>query len=355
MIDTVKLLIPLPSYDFLEKLKEVLTRTRRETKITKTLHFEYFTGEFQIGSYERTVNIYMSEKDPIGLFVEFSLPKQKYNNNVEMIHASEVPEILENFRNELCEHLKAELPPLSLWVVYRVDVCYNWTFETIEKCQSLMNFIQRIDFPRKKKYLYDTSVMYKGSVYTLKFYMKGPEFLKHDFKSLEKAGAMSRFELSEWANKVLRFEVEFKKGHLTSLFHVEKVRVHHIADDFEIEIILQKYLALVFRYINKENMKHENVRQVIESNFTPAKALRLYQFYKGYYYEPDEKFHIMKGLDRSTIYRYKKDLKSVGVKFTENMGDSEPVPIGELVIPSERAQFTLLDYQSNKTYITLTI
>ena len=76
MIDTIKLLIPIENREFLEKIKGKLTRTRRENLKTSELKFEYFTGEVVVGSYERTVNIYLTEGEPRGFFVEFSLPKQ---------------------------------------------------------------------------------------------------------------------------------------------------------------------------------------------------------------------------------------------------------------------------------------
>lgn len=348
MIDTVKLLIPITDIKFLERIKKKLTRTRREHMETKQLEYEFFTSEVQVGSHDRKVKIYLSEGNPLGFFVEFSVPKQKYNNNIEMVHASDVPAVLENFRTQLCEHLKDELPPLSVWLVYRLDVCYNWTFESKEKCQSLMGFIQRIDFPRKKKYLYDTSVMYKGTAYTIKFYLKGAEFQKHDFKALRDLGESKVYKLFEWAHKVLRFEVEFKKGYLKSVFDKEKVFVVDIADDFEIEEILKEYLALVFRYINKESAKAENIWQLISENFSKAKAYRLYNFYRDYYYEEAGKARVKSSLDRATIYRYKKDLKKIGVSFTENLGDEKFVSVEELVIPSDRAHYTLLAYEEQK-------
>ena len=353
MIDTVKFLIPIADRKFLEQVKVKLVRTRRENLDTKELKYEYFTGEVQVGSYSRTVVFYLTEGEPRGLFVEFSLPKQYLNNNVEMINAFDIKFILNNFRTDLCKHLKENLPRLSEWVVYRLDVCYNWTFESELKCQSFMDFIHRIEFPRKQVHKYQTSIMYKGSAYTIKFYLKGAEFKKHDYKTILKTDEAKAEKLLEWANKVLRFEVEFKKVYLETLFGKKKVLISDIADNSVIENYLREYLALVFRYINKENMKHENVRQLINENFKPAKALRLYQFFKGYYFDQDEKFQIKKGLNASTIWRYKKDLKAIGVSFEENLGDSNFVAVEELVIPSERGFFGLLDYNLIHTIVSI--
>src|ERR1039457_4900094 len=130
MIDTIKILIPISDRKFLEKIKVNLVRTRRDDLETGKLKYEYFTGEIKAGSYSRSLSFKLSEGSPIGIFFEFSLPKYKYNNNVEMIKASEVPEILESFRKELCLKVKEELPLLSEWIVYRLDLCYNWTLES---------------------------------------------------------------------------------------------------------------------------------------------------------------------------------------------------------------------------------
>jgi len=350
MIDTVKFLIPIEDSEAFESIKNQLTRTRREKMTTNELKFEYFTEEVEVGSYERAVRIYLKQDSPKGLFVEFSLPKFYYDNNVEMIHAYDVEFILDTLKNDICQFFQEHIPHIEKWIIYRLDLCYNWTFESEQKCQSLMNFIQRIDFPKKKKYVYDTSVMYKGSAYTIKFYLKGAEFKKHDYKDIFEKDKDKADLLLKWAEKVLRFEVEFKKGYLSNLFPHGQVLISSIIYDKIIEDILKKYLALVFRYIDKENMKHEDVRQLINNNFSPAKALRLYQFYKGYYFNEDEKFHIKKGLNPSTIWRYKKDLKSIGVSFEENLGDSNFVAIEELVIPSENTKFDLLDYKHSQYY-----
>lgn len=350
MIDTVKFLIPITNTKFLEQIKTKLIRTRRENLVTNELKFEFYTGEVEVGSYDRNVTLFLTDNTSIGLFVEFSLPKQYLNNNVEMINAYDIPYILKNFRNQLCAYLRESMPPLSEWIVYRLDVCYNWTFESEQRCQSLINLLQRIDYARKKKLIYDTSVTHLGSAYVVKFYLKGAEFLVHDFKKMINVDEEKTHQLLNWAKKIVRFEVSFKKVYLKKLFNKDVVLISDISNNEVIEKMLQDYLSRVFKYINKENMKYEDVRQLINTNFKPAKALRLYQFYKGYYFNKDEKYLIKKALDPSTIWRYKTDLKNIGVGFEENLGDFKFVSVEELVIPSDRGIFGLLDYKSSSYY-----
>ena len=352
MIDTIKLLIPInENREFLEKIKGKLTRTRREDLYSNKLEFEYFTADVPVGSYNRTIKIYIREGTPFEFYVEFSLPKYYLNNNVEMINAYDISYILKNFRNELSSYLETRLPPLTDWIIYRLDVCYNWTFKSKNRCQSLMNFIQRIDYPRKKKYIYETSVMYKGTAYTIKFYLKGPEFFKNDYKHVLNSNPNKALLLQSWADKVIRFEVEFKKKHFKKIFGKDIVKVSDICIDNVIEKLLQDYLASVFKYINKVIMKDEDIRQILNDNFTPSKALRLYNFNRGYYSNPDEKLLIQKAYNPSTIWRYKTDLKRVGIGFEDTNDNHLQVSVKDLIIPSENANFGILDYKSNADYI----
>jgi hypothetical protein len=350
MIDTVKFLIPIKERHLLGKIKGVFACTKREEPITNKIEFEYYTSEIVVGSHSRSVSLYLHDSDPCGLFVEFSLPKIKYGNNVEMIRPSDIIDSLEDFRRILSEHVEETLPPLSEWIVYRLDVCYNWTFSSKKTCESLLGFVQRIDFPRKKKNVYDTSITYRGTAYSIKFYLKGAEFLKHDFKHLLNVDESRAHELLHWAGHILRFEVMFRRAQLRVLFKKEKVYISDIINNTEIEMILQMYIDLVFRYVEREKIQYENVRHIISEHFSSAKALRLYQFYKGYYYQEDEKYHIERGLHSSTIWRYKKDLRSVGVPFGEELESTALVPIDEFIIPSPKGHFTLLDYKSSEDY-----
>lgn len=351
MIDTVKFLIPIKNNEFLNEIKKKLIRTSRINQETNELKFEYYTAEVEVGSYDRNVTLFLSDCTPLGLFVEFSLPKQYLNNNIEMINAIDVPHIIRKFRGELCAYLKENMPPISEWIIYRLDVCYNWSFESEEKCKSMLNLLQRIDYARKKKITYDTSVTHLGSAYVVKFYLKGAEFFVHDFKKLAQIDKEKTDELLNWSKKIIRFEVSFKKVYLKTLFNKEVVKISDISNNKFIEGLLQDYLSRVFKYINIESMKYEDVRQLINSNFKPAKALRLYQFYRGYYFEKDEKYLIKQALNPSTIWRYKTDLKNIGVGFEENLGDTKFVSIEELTIPSGKGITRLLDYKSINYYI----
>ncbi len=348
MIDTIKFLIPMENESLIEQLKGTLMRFRKDDLKTGKMEFEFFSSNIELGSYHRTIAI-KSTNTPLGFFLEFSAPKYAKGNNLEMIYPHELSKILEQLYTELCKYMNCELPHFSLWPIYRLDVCYNWIFKDENEATYAMDFLRRIDFPRKEKYVYDTSVMHRGSAYTVKFYAKGSEFKVHDFKKIEFERAMN---LQSWANRIVRFEVSLKKSYLQETFLLEKVYLKDIIDDDAILGILKYYLEdKVFFYINTASMTDENIKQILFENFTKKKATTLYQFYKDFYFSDEMKNMFLNGgLNKSTIYRHKKDLKKVGIGISiEKLPESKNI-LEQLVIPSKNSQFDLLDYPLSSDY-----
>lgn len=349
MIDTVKFLIPADKATIV-RIQTKCERTRREHLTTKEVTYEYYREAIKVGSHNHSIIINPKETFG-GIFVEFSVPKYVFGNNVEMIKPREVREHLEKFKSEMESHFDIKLSSLESWEIFRLDFCYNWTLQESTIARGAMDFIQKIDYPRKKKYLYDTSVMYKGSSYTIKFYLKGPEFLKNSRKEMEqKRGVDITSFYTEWAFMTLRYEVELKKKHLQKIY--KKEQIFFSTETMETaEQVLRHYLDKVFKFVPIDQFENENVRQLISRNFSPIKALRLYQFYKAYYCGDETKLLYQQGgLDRSTIYRYRKDLYKIGVTFKRLSKELEMFDMNILKtiqVPSFDAIYTLQDYMKN--------
>jgi hypothetical protein len=90
-------------------------------------------------------------------------------------------------------------------------------------------------------------------------------------------------------------------------------------------------------------MTNAEITEILFANFSKAKATRLYQFYKGYYFDAEIKnMFLYGGLNRSTMYRYKTDLKKVGIGFSLSDTPEGKGILEQLVIPSENSKFDLL-------------
>ena len=264
MIDTIKFLIPFEDIMIIERLKHNLTRFRKEDLRTKEVKFEFYNSNPEFGSHHRAIAI-KTTNDPSGFFVEFSVPKYERGNNVEMIYSNSLISIMDKFYPEICEYMNYQLPPYQEWPIYRLDLCYNWILGSEEEANQAMSFIQRIDYPRKQKYIYDTSVMYKGSAYTIKFYLKGPEFRKNDFKKIDINKA---YNLQVWADKIVRFEVNLKRLQLTQVFELKKIYIKDIFDDSVIQNVLNTYLQKVFFYINAKTTSDAEIESILFNNFS---------------------------------------------------------------------------------------
>ena len=353
MIDTIKFNVPINNHDILEKLKTVFVELKREDKKTKDIKFAYYSLDLFLGKYKKKIIVKIEEKYSHGLSVEFSIPKYHKGNSIEMIWPRELDEIIRTFYEELCFHLGIALPHFTTWEIQKLDVCYNWIFTTKQEAETVMSFLQRIDFPRKKKYSYVTSVMYKGTAYTLKFYLKGDEFKAHDLKDKDFQNNHTLneiFELGEWADRIVRYEVAFRKKYFIKLFGKKLITLEDIRDDKQIEDILSFYLKeKVFKYVTLRNTTDAQLEEILYSNFTKIKALRLFQFYRDYYFGDGavKNRMITGGLNRSTIWRYKTDLKRVGIgfNFVDKAGESL---LAKLVIPSESSRFDLVDASERK-------
>ncbi len=345
MIDTIKFYVPIEDELLLQEIKSNSTQFKKEDLNTGKVEFAFYTREIYIGSYSRKVTIKLTENEYTrGLFIELSLPKYSKGNNVEMILPSELPDILASLYSNVCRLFGVLLPDVSQWPIYRLDVCYNWIFANPIEARSVIGFIQRIDFPRKKKFLYDTSVMYVGGAYTLKFYLKGPEFKKNEFFDMKQVEEEEAVELHAFADRIVRFEIGLKKDYLQEFFSQKKVFLEHIIDDQKIEETLSFFLKdKILRYITRANTTDSQIRDVLYAHFSKKKALRLYQFHKEYYQESGviKSMMLEGGLSRATVWRNKKDLKHAGVGF--DLADSSGVSLLEkLVIPSPDTRFDLL-------------
>ena len=347
MIDTIKFFVPIDDIKFLQNLKSVFIEKKLENKKTQKVEYAYYSTEIFAGSYEKKIIIRLEEKYGTGFTIEFSIPKYHKGNNIEMIWPSDLPTILEKFYQELCFHLGVVLPDFTTWPIHRLDLCYNWIFTTKQEAETVMSFLQRIDYPRKKKATYDTSVMHVGSAYSLKFYLKGSEFKAHDLKDDNFNDNHTLDEISELrkhADRIVRYEIGFKRKYIEELFDYKPVTLKHLQNDEQIEEILSFYLKdKTLKYVTLKNTTEAQLEEILYSNFTKIKATRLYQFYRDYYLgDGAVKNKIVNGgLNRSTIWRYKKDLKSVGIGFNFVDKDGESL-LAKLVVPSESSRFDLI-------------
>ena len=68
-----------------------------------------------------------------------------------MIHPSELPKIMAQLYDELCAYMGYKFPDVSLWPIYRLDVCYNWLLKDENEATYAMDFLTTDRFSKKDK------------------------------------------------------------------------------------------------------------------------------------------------------------------------------------------------------------
>lgn len=222
MIDTLGFFVPVSSqtYDFLMS-SSILTQ--RVDKRSGDIEFEY--NNFSLNhSYNYKVLFRLdnkvwqydiNSKSPVlvegipYLKFEFSAPKIFWGHNLYSCSVSDACTAANYVRDAFNDIFDVQLPKVRDWYCYRLDTCANFVLDNIEQVKSYIRYLQKFDYPRRVKNLYeDTGIYFASRNNTLKIYCKGVEFKKHDAKRF-----LSEFEqkqLQNFANKILRIEVEHK-------------------------------------------------------------------------------------------------------------------------------------------------
>lgn len=331
MIDTVKFKIPLSEEQFnliLKKSHEIV-KTNNQNNIVE---FRIVNNDIEIGSYDRKITIRIFDTQHAN--VELSLPKFYLGNNVELLYPSQVEMALQRLQDCLQDHY-GDFPPYMNWSLERLDLCYAWRYQDQQTAVRALSVLKTFDYPRKSKYLYKDSVMWRGRHFSLKFYLKLPEFVQHDFHQLNRAGkhdfANRIFALSEG---VLRFEITMRKEQLKDLWGKKILTYKELLDKENLEHILGEYLNRLLINLDKSVMDDEQVLSKIRlAGFRNRRIIDLFAYYK-LCVSPKLNFkQIYKDhYNPSTIWRYKRDLKNAGVGLPQL-----DLPINfSLDIPSEQ-------------------
>lgn len=223
MLDTIKLGIPLTQYQH-SKLTKLLSNSEE----WQWVKFKASTGELSLvrskglaqtdrHSFHRDIKFDVSSiysTDNTFLTLEFSIPKFWYGHNIQLLY-NYLPAI-EHLRKLLQKQLHCRFPDVKEWQVWRVDICYGWRCPKQYIAQQVLNSLKGLHFPYKKPTIYPDSILFAGSTYSVKFYLKLPEFKQHDRKVLLKSNCKLEIinYLEELAAGVLRYEVTLRRRFL---------------------------------------------------------------------------------------------------------------------------------------------
>lgn len=296
MIDTVKFSFPVKNVK-----NDLLYKLQGFTLGEKT--FECHKSHFNVGSYDYNINISVINNV---CFIEYSVPKftRGYNvddNDVSFNHlyssASGIMAVLNNF---------FECPPVETWRVTKLDLCFNYYSSD---SQILMLKLQKLEIMRKKKYVYDTSVMFKGATYSLKYYLKQPEYKIHDMGRIMKKSPDLAEKLYKHAENIVRFEITLRDKALQRFFEIRPVLLKYLLTQQSCEGID----TLVNQGLNRmHNIKMTNIdlKELLILKYGKNKGNRLYYFHVAMTAQLSRKL-LTSSVSRTTIYRNRKLIDKV--------------------------------------------
>lgn len=209
-------------------------------------------------------------------FIEFnfSIPKFIYSTNVlQFIDKSDTsPEFthdkLLHFLHKFFATYFSVMPDNQYIEINRLDFCFNQIFDTKENALRYLEEQKNINIKNARsdsnKFVAysetddlgvqtSQTIFYKTKDYSFKIYHKGSEFQKNDLKQLLKANPFKLHlqELSDLADRILRYELTARKGLFNYLF--DRVR-----DGYNLERV---------QWVKKINLKYQK-KGVEQINFT---------------------------------------------------------------------------------------
>jgi hypothetical protein len=223
MLDTVKLGIPLTERQHTTLLARIRATADPQWVLwhpqTNEIDFKRVRGlaRLENQSFHRNVNWDIPEVFNEGFTfftLELSLPKYFYGHNIALLY--DFVGALNLLKKELSKQLRCNLCDVMEWQLWRVDCCYAWDLGTYQSASIMLDSIKHLDFPRKTKTIYETAITYTRGTFSLKFYLKYPEFRKHDVQALVKKGIDLAWieHWEELSKPVLRFEATLRRQYL---------------------------------------------------------------------------------------------------------------------------------------------
>jgi II/X family phage/plasmid replication protein len=324
MIDTIRFRIKLDKDQFNSIIKKSVETSKIDNS-SQTLKFRVYNTNIELGSFDRNINIFCSDSNPDFAFLELSIPKFYYGQNVSLFYCNDLESVLRNIKDDL-ERYFGIFPDIQYWEIMRIDICYAWKFLSQDIAERVLELIRSYKMTKKKIYNYDSSIFQKGSTYSIKWYLKKPEFYYHDFPYLLKKYKESyAYEIANFSEGVLRFEVTMRHIHLQRVLGKQQILYTDITDDLCFAL-LEKYFIKFFKGKIPKFMNNQTVLNKLIIRYPPQKVLKdgrvkysrvaliAYEYYLTINaMDALEKKKYLELKSKKTIYRLDNQLRQAGV------------------------------------------
>ncbi len=289
---------------------------------------------------------YKTQQHPnMYFYVEGSLPKLEYGENVRLLYPQQLPAIFRRIEEALKVQY-GDVPSWERWEVQRIDPVYEWRYADGEESNRVLAFLETLEYKRKKgKLSYEgESVIFVGRAFSIKFYLKEPELKKHS-KGISE-------EILQLSKGVVRYELKLHKSKLVTLFKDKSIKTIDILNLQWYYDILNDCLSELLRNKNKVSSSDEEAAKKLLDCYAKAKAFRLFYFWKTYYSRDNHiKKFLKKNNSSTTLLRNFKALEyaCVGVPTDNSFIPFDlSIPNKNVVTPEPTEPIAIASGQSRK-------
>jgi hypothetical protein len=337
MIDTVGFEIPVSQKVYRQMMDESSVKAGFEPigdDDKRKINYKFFNTKITVGSYSRDINIQLIDNENKHdwennrIYIEFSVPKMAFGHNVDLISLTEFYTEVRKISEALRAKYGKGFPSYkNSWLIRRLDLCWIWKLASQDQAEQFMEVLKLLKYHAKtKQYKYPTSVSFVCQDYTNKFYLKFPEYIKHDFKALKEQGKLDlAYQVLNKAKGVLRYEVTLRSGKIAQLFGELNLET---LPNYDLKSIMRIFLDKLLKMDTTTSGSWDASLALIKM-YGAAKGRILYQFWSAYYSDNEiDRKVILDNYSRSQIYRNLADIKKagVGVKYKENISIDLSIP-----------------------------
>jgi hypothetical protein len=321
MIDTIRFKITT-NHHVITQLQKYSTEHKGIDHSCNHITYQIFRSNVKLGSFCYAINLILSDYDYF--FLELSIPKFIYGHNVLLFPPELLYDSLIKLRNDLCRFFNCyQLPCIKEWECMRIDFCYAWKFYDDLTAQRIIEYLKNQIYSRKKTACYGTSVMWIGSDYSLKFYMKGPEYFAHDFKHLRQTNLTLGYNLLDLSRGVVRFECTFRKHAIQHLFgtNILYSDLYNLLTRDNIITIMHDQLIKLLG-VSPTTMSTQTAYDKILSSFHGIRATQIYSFYRMFCSSDPVDRSVLSSYSRATRYRYQVQLRRLHLAIPSDISSS---------------------------------
>lgn len=201
MIDTIKLTSPEITDEISKKILKECYINQQMILLDDSIVYEFIHTEL-IGSYDYRIKINVKDEiwehngkipekvklDYKYLEIECSVHKLMMGHNV-IGGPCKLGLCVKYIVQFIEKEFDVLLPEYNLWDIKRIDIAHVFDFEEEKNVINFLEQLKNMKYPRRNTpacYPGTTGLYWKGYTDTIKFYAKGAEFKKHDYKRIKK-------------------------------------------------------------------------------------------------------------------------------------------------------------------------